>query len=101
MDEELVFFLWMYKLVRFFVVGDSRDDEVDVGVVLHLAAPGVEDTGGSEAGLWFFEFGTDDVAEGGEAFLEEEVVEFGGMLKAEGAEFGWDGKGDEEVRDRQ
>ncbi len=48
-DEEFVFG-WMVEGVVFGMEGDAGDDEVDVGMVLDLAAPGVEDAGEAKAG---------------------------------------------------
>jgi len=54
----------------FGVEGGGGNDEVDVGVVLHLAAPGVQHAGEAEfraAGL-----GGGDVLEGGGALAQDE-----------------------------
>ena len=108
-DEEVVGLFWVDELVLFWVVGDGGDDAVNVRVVLHLAAPGVEDAGDAELevggvmGLPFrlsaAEFGGGDVMEGLGAAFEEEVVEFFGPVEAEAAKFCGNGEGDEEVRD--
>lgn len=84
-DEEFVFG-WMVEGVVFGMEGDAGDDEVDVGVVLDLAAPGVEDTGEAEAGSLVL--GGADVLEGGGALFEEDGIEDLWMEQAEGAEFG-------------
>jgi hypothetical protein len=79
----------------FGVKGGGGNDEVDVGVVLDLAAPGVQDAGESEfgsAGL-----GGADVLEGGGALAENEWIENLGMDEAEMAEFFREGEGDHEV----
>ena len=67
-DEEAVFGGVVEGLV-FGMEGDSGNDEVDVGVVLDLATPGVEDTGEAELGA--AGLGGGDVLEGGGALLEE------------------------------
>ena len=41
---------WAVKSAAFGVVGGGGNDEVDVGVVLDLPTPGVEDTGEAESG---------------------------------------------------
>lgn len=61
--------------------GGGGNDEVDVGVVLDLAAPGVEDAG--EAELGSVVFGGADLLEGGGALAEEEWVEDCGVDEAE------------------
>lgn len=81
------------------IISDGGDDAVDVGVVLHLPTPGVEDAGDSETQARDFVFGGGDVVEGGGAAFKEEVVEFFGAMEAEAAELPGDGKGDEKVRD--
>lgn len=75
--------------------GNAGNDEVDVGMVLDFAAPGVEDTG--EAEFRAVVFGGADVLEGGGALAQEEWIEDFGMEKAEGAEFLRQGEGDHEV----
>jgi len=75
--------------------GGGGNDEVDVGVVLDLAAPGVEDAGEAEFGS--VGLGGADVLEGGGALAEEEWIEDLGMEEAEGAEFCGQGEGDHEV----
>lgn len=81
-DEELVF-RWMVEGVVFGMEGDSGDDEVDVGMVLDLAAPGVQDAGEAEARA--FVFGGADVLQGGGALFEKERVEDLGLGQTEGA----------------
>ena len=91
------------------IVSDGGDDAVDVGVVLHLAAPGVEDGGDAEfdrgglpcrfSAAWGFELGGGDVMKGLGGAFEEEVVEFFRTVKAQVSEFGWNGEGHHEVRD--
>ena len=51
-DEELSGILGVDEAVGFGIVGDGGDDAVDVGMVLHLAAPGVEDAGEAEFTAW-------------------------------------------------
>lgn len=60
--------------------GEGGNDAVDVGVVLELASPGVEDAG--EACDAAVGFGGDDVAQGLGALLENGVVKFFGMSEA-------------------
>lgn len=71
------------------------NDEVDVGMVLDLAAPGVEDAGEAEAGS--AGLGGGDVLEGGGALAEDERIEDFGMDQTEAAQFFGDGEGDHEV----
>jgi hypothetical protein len=71
----------MMKGVVFGMEGDARNDEVDVGMVLDLAAPGVLDAGEAEAGSLVF--GGADVLEGGGALAKEEWIEGFGMNEAE------------------
>lgn len=68
-DEEVAGLFRVDELVVFGIVSDGRDDAVDVGVVLHLAAPGMEDGGDAEAEAGGFELGSGDVVEGGGAAL--------------------------------
>ena len=93
-NEELVFGGMMEGLV-FGVEGGSGNDEVDVGMVLDLAAPGVQDAGEAEAGA--FVLGGGDVLEGGGALAQEQWIEDFGMEQAERAEFRGQGEGDHEV----
>ena len=83
------------------VEGDGGNDDVDVGMVLDLASPGVEDGGEVEDEAIVFEFGAGDVAEGLGTGFEEEAVEDFWLMKAEGAELFWYRKSDHEVRDSQ
>jgi hypothetical protein len=69
-DEEV--FVWM--------PGEGGHDAVDVGVVLELASPGVEDAG--EAGDATVGFGGGDIAQGLGAGLEDGVIELFGMGQA-------------------
>lgn len=78
-DEEGVVF-GVDKLFFVRVPSEGGDDAVDVGVVLELPSPGVEDAG--EAGDAASGFGGDDIAQGLSALLEELVVEFFGMGEA-------------------
>ena len=75
--------------------GDAGNDEVDVGVVLDLAAPGVQDAGEAEFGAAVF--GGADVLEGGGALAQEQRIESFGMAQAKAAEFLGQGEGDHEV----
>lgn len=93
-DEEL-FLGGMMEGVVFGVEGDAGYDEMDVGVVLDLAAPGVEDAGETESRAVVL--GGADVLEGGGALFEKDRIEDLGMEKAEGAEFLRQGEGDHEV----
>ena len=63
-DEEVFGVLWADEFVVFLVERDGGHDAVNVGVVLHLARPGVEDAGDAEFAVWCFEFGPRDVVEG-------------------------------------
>lgn len=98
-DEEVVGLFWVGQFVVFRVVGDGRNDAVDVRVVLHLTAPGMEDAGEAQFEVGCFKSGGGDVVEGLGAAFEEKVVKFLGMAEAEGAELRGDREGDEEVRD--
>ena len=66
-DEELVFGRMM-KGVVLGMEGNSGNDNVNVGMMLDLAAPGVEDAGEAEFGTVVF--GGADVLEGGGALFE-------------------------------
>ena len=68
---------------------------MDVGVVLELSSPGVQDAGAACESS--FEFAGDDVFESCGALLEHEVVELFGVLAAEAPEFGGNGEGHHEV----
>ena len=59
---------------------ECGNDAVDVGVVLELATPGVEHAGKSAGSA--FGFGGDDVAQGGGAGFQDEVIHFPGMGEA-------------------
>lgn len=63
-DEEL-FLGGMMKGVVLGMEGDAGNDEMNVGMVLDLAAPGVQDAGEAEAGSVVL--GGADVLEGGGA----------------------------------
>lgn len=93
-DEELFLGGMMEGLV-FGVEGDAGNDEVDVGMVLDLAAPGMQDAG--EAESCAVVFGGGDVLEGGGALAQEERIEDFRMEQAEGAQFFGQCEGDHEV----
>ena len=93
-DEELVLG-WMMEGVVFGMEGDAGNDEMNVGMVLDLAAPGVQDAGEAESGSLVL--GGADVLEGGGALFEEDGIEDFGMEQAKGAEFRRQGEGDHEV----
>jgi hypothetical protein len=82
-EEEVAGLGRVNEAVLLRIVGDGGDDVVDVGVVLHLATPGVEDARDAEFEAGGFEFGGGDVVEGLSAALEEKAVEFLGAMKAE------------------
>jgi hypothetical protein len=93
-DEETVAGGAMEGFV-FGMEGGGGNDEVDVGVVLDLAAPGVQHAG--EAEFRAVVFGGADVLEGGGALAQEEWIEDFGMDEAEVAQFLRQGEGDHEV----
>jgi hypothetical protein len=95
-DEE-VWFGRVFEGAGPLVVGDAGDDDVDVGVVLELARPGVQDAGEAAPSSRGAELGLEHVLEGAGALFQEEVVEFFGVASAGGAEGFWDGEGDQEV----
>lgn len=97
-DEELVGVFRADEFVVFGIVDDGGNDAVNVGMVLHLASPGMEGGGDAETETRGLEFTGSDVVEGGGGAFEEEVVDDFGSVEAQGAEFGRDSKGDEEVR---
>lgn len=75
--------------------GGGGNDQVDMGMVLDLPAPGVQDAGEAElgpAGL-----GGADVLKGGGALAEDERIEDFRMDEAEAAQFFGEGEGDHEV----
>ena len=76
-----------------------RNDEVDVGMMLHLASPGVEDAG--EAGAASLGLGGDDIGQCARALAEHEIVENLRMGQAEASEFGGQGEGDHEIGHRE
>jgi len=100
-DEELIGLFGAMEGLVFGIKGDGGDDDVDVGMVLGLAAPGVKDGGEVELKVVVFELGAGDVVQGGGAAFEEEVVEDFGLMEAQGTELLRDGEGDHEVRDSQ
>jgi hypothetical protein len=63
-NEELAGVFWAMEGFVFGVEGDGGNDDVDVGMVLDLSAPGVEDGGEVEGEVWVFELGAGDVVEG-------------------------------------
>jgi hypothetical protein len=75
-NEEAVFGGMMESLV-FGMEGDCGDDEMDMGVMLDLATPGVQDAGGAESGPVVF--GGADVLEGGRTLAQDERVEDFGL----------------------
>lgn len=75
------------KGLVFWVQGDGGNGDVDVGMVLGLAAPGVKDGGKVKLQLIVFEFGPGDVMQGGGAAFEKEMVKDLGLVEAETAEF--------------
>ena len=85
------------------VLGEAptRDDVMDVGVVLELPAPGVQDPGKS------WEIGPDEAFVGGEPFegrgrrVKHGLVRGALMRADEGSERLRDGEGEEEVRPRE
>jgi hypothetical protein len=75
-DEEAVFGGVMERLV-FGMEGDCGNDEMDMGVMLDLAAPGVQNAGEAESGTLMF--GSADVPEGGRTLAQDERVEDFGL----------------------
>jgi hypothetical protein len=75
-DEEAVFGGVMERLV-FGMEGDCGNDEMDMGVMLDLASPGVQNAGEAEAGSLVF--GGADVLEGGRTLAQDERVEDFGL----------------------
>ena len=93
-----MFFGAMEGLV-FWVKGDGGDNDVDVGMVLGLTTPGVEDGGEVKLEVLVFEFSTGDVMQGGGTAFEKEVIEDFGLMEAKGAQLRRNGEGDHKVRD--
>lgn len=93
-DEEVVL-LRTDELAGVGLVGDGGNDEVNVGMVLDLPAPGVQDAGKSAAGPLVFR--GDDITQGSSAFPQDEVVEDLWMGVAKAAQLFRDGEGDHEV----
>lgn len=93
-NEEFVFGGMMEGLV-FGVEGGSGNDEVNVGMVLDLAAPGVQHAG--EAGAGAIVLGGGDVLESVCALAQEQWINYFGMELAEDAEFRGKGEGNHEV----
>ena len=79
--------------------GGSRNDDMDVRMVLDLPPPGVQDA--DEAKSCPTVFGGADVLEGRGTLLEKQRVENFGMKETEGSEFLRKGEGDHEVGHRQ
>ena len=75
-DEEAVLGGVMERLV-FGMEGDCGNDEMDMGVMLDLAAPGVQNAGEAESGSLVF--GGADVLEGGRTLAQDERVEDFGL----------------------
>jgi hypothetical protein len=77
-DEE--FFLgWMMEGLVFGVEGNAGNDEMDVGMVLDLAAPDVQEAGEAKAGSEVF--GGGDVLKGGGALAQDERIEDLGVVR--------------------
>ena len=70
------------------------DDEVDVGMVLELAAPGVQHRGEPRGAA---EFGSAEVFERSGGLAQQQVVEDGGVGLADAAQGVGHGEGDQEV----
>jgi hypothetical protein len=100
-DQKIVGFFGAMKALVFRVQGDGGNDDVNMRMVLSLAAPGVEDGGEVKLKVFVFELGAGDVMQGGGAAFEEKVVEGFGLVEAERAQLFRDGEGDHEVRDAQ
>ncbi len=79
----------------FGVEGNTGHDEVDVGVMLDLAAPGMKDAG--EAKLGSVDLGGTDVLEGGGALAKDEWVEDFRVKQTKDTEFLRQREGDHEV----
>jgi len=97
-DEKIVFF-WIDEGFGFGMEGNAGNDEMNVRVMLDLAAPGVQHAGETESRAMIF--GGGDVLEGGGALAQDERIEDFGMNQAEGAQFRRQGEGDHEVGHRQ
>lgn len=93
-DEEVVL-LRIDELACFWMVGNGGDDEVEVGMVLDLPPPGVQDAGKSAAGSLIV--GGDDITQCSGTFPQEEIVEDIRMGVAEASQLLGDGEGDHEV----
>lgn len=78
---------------------EGGNDEMDVGVVLHLAPPGVED--GDAGGVVPLCLRRDDIAEGMGGLAQQKIVEFPRVPGTGGAEFPGNGEGDHEVGRRE
>ena len=86
-DEEIFGLLWAMEGLVFWVQGDGGNNDVDMGMVLDLATPGVEDGGEVKLKLIVFELSPGDVMQGGGAAFEQEVIEDLGLVETEAAEF--------------
>lgn len=97
-DEEGIFGR-MNQTAAHWIPGNAGNDEVDVRVMLDLAAPGMEhtcDAGTATAGL-----GGGDVLKRGSAFTQDELIEDFGIGAAERPELFGQGEGCHEVGNRQ
>lgn len=77
----------------------SRNDAVNVRVVLHLTSPGVQDRG--EPATTSLVFGGEDIGEGPGTFAEDESVDRLGKREAKRAQFRRHREGDHEVGNRE
>ena len=81
-DEEFFRIFGTMEGLGFGIEGDGGNDEVDVGMVLGLTSPSVEDGGEVEDEVFVFEFGAGDVGGGLGTAFEKEVVEGFGLVEA-------------------
>lgn len=87
------------KRGRLPIKSQRRNDAVDVGMVLHLASPGVEDR--SESAGSCLVLGGDDIGERSGAFAKNEIVELFRKGEAKRPQFGRHRKSHHEVGHRE
>lgn len=96
-NEEFVI-RWLNQLAGLGVQGDRGHDEMNMGMMLKLASPGVQNT--DEPSPRPVKFRREEILQGTRALAQQQVVEKGGMSKTEGTELGRKGKGNQEIRNR-
>jgi len=87
------------KNLGFRLERQRRNDAMNVGMVLHLAAPGMQH--GGEPAASSLVFGGDDIGEGPGTFAENEIVDYLREREAKRAQLGRHREGHHEIRNRE